>query len=453
MQNKDINKYYNDLLKYDVDYQELFYEETEIKRIYYINERIDSITSKFINGVGVTLSKGKQKFYGSTNNTEEIGDIIKNIGTSFSRKENKEIILEEMVYPTSKNHNNFTNEDKKNLFSKINTYCRNYDKRIIQVEITLLEKIQKVKIASSNKLNCDNRIFTRLAVSITAAENEKSVSKAYSPGFSTDYSFLSEIDLEKNLEENCKIALKKLETKSFKGGKMPVIIGPGFGAVIFHEACGHALESYSIVNKTSVLTNKKNQKIASDKVTLIDDGTIANLYGTTNIDDQGEKTKKNILIKNGILTEYLTDKIDAQLMQSKSTGSGRRENYTYSATSRMNNTYLKPGNDKIENMIKSIENGLYATHMGGGSVSPNTGEFNFTVNFGYVIKNGKINRPIKDVTLIGNTKDVLLNVEMVSDNLEYGPGVCGAYSGNCYNTCGQPTIKVSEILVGGNKDE
>ncbi len=453
MEKNKLEQYYNKLLKYDVDYHEIFHEATSTTRYYYINQRIDDITSKYINGIGFTLSKGDKKFYASTSNLEESNNIIEKLGSNFPTRKYKDITLTENSYVTNKNYNNYDKDFRKNLFEKINSFCRSFDKRITQVEITLLEKIQNVTIINDESIKKEDRLHTRIAVSLIAKEKDKTASNAYSPGFAADYSFLNDINLEEKLKETCEILLEKLNTVSFEGGKMPVIIGPGFGAVIFHEACGHAMESYSIINKTSVLTNKLNKKVANEKVTIIDDGTYENLYGTTTIDDQGEETRKNILIKDGILVNYLTDKIDAKLLNSKSTGSGRRENYTYSSISRMNNTYLVPGNDKIEDMIKSISYGLYATKMGGGSVSPNTGEFNFTVSFGYIIKDGKITKPIQNVALIGNTLEILNNVEMISEDLDFGPGVCGSYSGNLYNTCGQPTIKVSSILVGGNKDE
>ena len=230
-----------------------------------------------------------------------------------------------------------------------------------------------------------------------------------------------------------------------------MVIGPGFGAVIFHEACGHGLEATTIAPKLSIFAGQIGKKVGSEKVTLIDDGTIDDAWGSNIIDDEGEPTQKNILIEKGMLKNYLIDKISSIKMNSKSNGCGRRESYEYAPTSRMNNTYLAPGNDKFEDMISSIEHGVYCKKLSGGQVNTTTGDFNFGVDAAYMIENGKITDRIKGVTLIGNGKTILNDIEMVGDDLKLGDGYCGSKSGLVPVTCGQPTIKVSKILVGGKE--
>ena len=264
------------------------------------------------------------------------------------------------------------------------------------------------------------------------------------------YEILEEDLLSRSIA-TAKIAIEKLDAENFKGGELPVIIAPGFGAVIFHEACGHGLEATSVAPKTSVFANDLGKKIASDKVTLIDDGTIPNAWGSNFIDDEGNTTQKNILIENGILKSFLVDELHQNKMNLLSNGCGRRENYTYAPTSRMSNTYLKPGNDTIEDMLKGITLGVYCEKMSGGTVNPATGDFNFAVDTAKLIENGKVTKRIKGITLIGNSKDILKNVEMVSSDLELGAGYCGSKSGMICVTIGQPTIKVSKILVGGKE--
>ena len=212
------------------------------------------------------------------------------------------------------------------------------------------------------------------------------------------------------------------------------------------------MEATTVARNISVLSNKLNEKIASDKVTIIDDGTIKSLWGSVNVDDEGKDPNKNLLIENGYLRNYLIDYVNSKKMKMAYTGSGRRQNYKYAPTSRMNNTYLLEGTDKIEDMIKSIKYGLYAKQMGGGSVNPITGDFNFSVEEAFLIEDGKITKPVKGASLIGNTLDILKNVEMVSDNLEYGTGWCGSESGSIPVITGEPTIKVSKILVGGTNE-
>ncbi len=454
MENNKLKKYYNSLIEYDIDYGELFYEDSQNKIYKYIDNRLDDITINNFNGIGITMYKDKKKFYGSTSNLLEVDNIINKLKKNYNVNNSYEYVNLKVNDCVDKNKENIllSEDDKKNLFNEINDYARNFSDLVNQVDIKLIESIRNVKVVNQNGINMETRYITRLIVTVFAKENDKSSSSSISPGFSTDNSFLKEFNWKKLLDEALNDLLEKLNTVPFKGGEIPVILGPGFGAVIFHEACGHAMESYGIIDGTSVLTNKINKKIASDKVTIIDDGTIDNLYGTTNFDDEGVKTQKNVLIENGILKNYLTNITDSKIIGNEVTGSARRELYIYPSISRMNNTYLEKGNDKIDDMIKSIKYGLFAKNMGGGSVSPNTGEFNFNVSFGYIIEDGKLTKPIKNVSLIGNTLDILNNVEMVSDDLEFGTGYCGSLSGSVPVTIGQPTIKVSKILVGGNNE-
>ena len=257
------------------------------------------------------------------------------------------------------------------------------------------------------------------------------------------------IDAEAAGIEAARIAHTMLHAKNCPAGNMTVAIDNGFGGVIFHEACGHALEATAVAKGNSVFAGKLGQKIASSKVTAIDDGTIPNAWGSLNIDDEGNKTQKNVLIENGILKGYMIDKLNGRRMNMEPTGSSRRQSYKYQPTSRMTNTYIASGTDKPEDIIKSIDNGLYAKKLGGGSVNPVTGEFNFSVQEGYLVKNGVIQEPVRGASLIGKGSDVLMEIDMVGDNLELAQGVCGSSSGSIPTNVGQPMIRVKNITVGG----
>lgn len=232
---------------------------------------------------------------------------------------------------------------------------------------------------------------------------------------------------------------------------MPVIIGNDSG-VLIHEACGHALEATSVADGESVLASSYQKQVASAKVTIIDDATIPGFWGTLDYDDEGNKTRKNILIEKGFVKSFLVDRKNSLRMKHDITSSGRREDYKIAPTSRMNNTYLDNGPDLIEDMIKSIDFGIYAKKMGGGQVNPTTGDFNFGVDEAYVIRNGKIEEMVVGASLIGNIKEVLNNIEMVSNDLNFAVGLCGSESGWVPVTDGQPTIKLSSILVGGKNE-
>ena len=230
---------------------------------------------------------------------------------------------------------------------------------------------------------------------------------------------------------------------------MPVASGSAFGGVIFHEACGHSLEATSVAYGTSQFAGKLGQKIANEKVTAIDDGTIPNGWGSINFDDEGTPSRKNILIENGILKSYMIDKMGGRRMEMAPTGNARRQSYSYVTTSRMTNTYIAPGTDADEDIIASIEYGLYAKEMGGGSVNPATGEFNFAVREGYMIRNGKIAEPVRGASLVGKGSDVIEKIDMVGRDLRLGQGMCGSSSGSIPTNVGQPMIRVSSITVGG----
>ena len=257
------------------------------------------------------------------------------------------------------------------------------------------------------------------------------------------------VDPEYHGREAARVAHTMLHAKNCPAGNMTVAIDNGFGGVIFHEACGHALEASAVAKGNSVFANKLGEQIASTKVTAIDDGTMANAWGSLNIDDEGNKTQRNVLIENGILKGYMIDKLNGRRMNMEATGSSRRQSYKFQPTSRMTNTYIAAGNDKADEIIKSIEDGLYAKKLGGGSVNPVTGEFNFSVQEGYLVKNGVIQEPVRGASLIGKGSEVLMDIDMVGDNFEVAQGMCGSSSGSIPTNVGQPMIRVKKMTVGG----
>ena len=447
----------NKIMNKEVDFCETFEEESITKVYKLLNSSLDRINYNYLKGIGIRIANNNDIVYGYTNklDNKNLEKLVNNLIENF--KDSKiisNIFLNDLkVYKTkiSIPHNKFPDDKKKEYLYNIDKIARGYSNKIIQVDASFYEYDEKVTIAnnSSNYVK-DNRTLTRLIINVVAQSNDKQTNSMKTFGIRGGYELLDTIDIEKEVLNLAESAVKKLTAKSCPSGEMPVIIGPGFGAVIFHEACGHSMEATTVALGTSVLSGKLGEKVASDKVTIIDDGTLDDYWGSTNIDDEGNLTKKNILIEKGILKGYLIDTLNNRKMNMNITGSGRRESYKYAPTSRMNNTYLAPFTDKIEDMIKSINYGIYATNMGGGSVDPVTGDFNFAVNEAYLIENGKVTDMVLGGSLIGNTIDILKNVEMVSDDLQFDTGFCGSKSGNVPVTIGEPTIKVSKILVGGN---
>ena len=257
------------------------------------------------------------------------------------------------------------------------------------------------------------------------------------------------IDPEETARTAARTALTMLTAPICPAGVMPVAIESGFGGVIFHEACGHSLEATAVALGNSEFCGKLGQKIASDMVTAIDDGTIDGEWGSMKIDDEGTPANRLVLIERGILKNFMVDKLNGRRMNMPMTGSSRRQNYQFAPTSRMRNTFIAPGETEDREIIATMGDGLYAAKMGGGSVNPATGEFNFAVSEGYWVKDGKIDHPVRGATLIGRGGEVLQRIDRVGKNLRLSQGMCGSISGSVPVCVGQPLIRVTGMTVGG----
>ncbi len=457
MKKNSLESMLNKMLSTGGDFAEIFIEDKKTTIFNYIDNNLDDYNVNFSNGLGLRLAKNNNIYYASTNdfskkNIDNIIDELKyNINDDIQYKN---ITLNRLKKYKNNNKTHYTNENIKDLFHNLDNMIRAKDERINQVNFTLQNVKQDVTIARENGLyKSEERERTRLYIIISFKDNEKACNISYSFGKTIGLDLLDEIKFDDVINELIKEGIDKLYAAPCLGGEMPVIIENGFGGVIFHEACGHAMEATSVADGISVLSHDLGNKIANEKVSIIDDGTLNNEWGSSKIDDEGRETKRNILIENGILKGYLIDEINNRKMMMKETGSSRRESYLYAPTSRMNNTYLEKGQDSFEDMIKGIKLGLYAKKMGGGSVSPETGDFNFACDLAYMIRDGKIAECVKSASLIGNCKDILQSVEMVGDNLALGQGMCGSISGYVPVNVGMPRIKVSHILIGGEKSE
>lgn len=325
-----------------------------------------------------------------------------------------------------------------------------YNKEIVQVIVALTKNERNIFVfASDGTWQTDHRCNTRISCQAVASDG-----KDMQPGFSSfgrnqGMEMFVDFDAKQFAKETAFNAVEMLHADYCQGGEMPVVIHNGFGGVILHEACVHGLEATSVAKGMSVFCNKLGQKVASDIVNAVDKGDNQDAWGSINVDDEGTPSQCNVLIENGILKSYLVDKRNAKKMNHPITGSSRRQSYKNVTTSRMTNTYFLNGDSTFDEIIKNTKYGLFAKVMGGGSVNPATGEFNFAVNVAYMIEDGKITKPVKGATLIGSGKDVLLRIDMIANNLEYGYGMCGSLSGSIPTIVGQPTIRVSHMTVGG----
>ena len=457
MKKSDFEKYLNLAMSTGADFAELFYEKRINKTYNLLDSKLDRIDSGNSLGLGIRITKGFESYYASTNNLDSrnIEETIANMLKSIPKGKSKKVLLRDLVDKTKEvkvPHEDYPVEKKKELLYKIDKTARDYSPLVIQVGISIIETDSSFTLANSDgKYIKSNSSLTRLLTTVYAERDGEKQRESVDIAGRCGYELLDDYDVEKETLKVAKTAVEKLDAVDFKGGEYPVVIAAGFGAVIFHEACGHGLEATAVAKHLSVFSDDFGKKIATDKVTLIDDGTIEDAWGSSIIDDEGNVTKKNILIEKGILKSYLVDQFNSREMNHKTNGCGRRQNYKYPTTSRMSNTFLASGTDKIDDMIKSIKLGVYCEKLSGGSVQPATGDFNFAVDTARLIENGEVKQMLKGITLIGNSKDILNNVEMVADDLKKSAGYCGSKSGMIPVTIGQPTIKVSKILVGGKE--
>jgi len=439
------------------DFAEIFVEDKISNNLSMIDGKMERIVSGRDFGVGIRIFKGFRSIYVYCNDSSRssllecaekaasaLGSITSDISINLTERINPNI------HPVLYVPSSVENSRKIKVIKKANDAAKNYSEEIAQVLVNYIDWDQKVLIANSEGLLTeDRRVRTRLMIKSVASNGVENQTGSEGPGAAKGFELFEYVDPEYYGREASRSAVTMLHARNCPAGRMTVAIENGFGGVIFHEACGHSLEATAVAKGNSVFAGKLGQKIASDKLTAVDDGTEPGQWGSLNIDDEGTPTRKNILIENGILKSYMIDKLNGRRMGMESTGSGRRQSYRYAPTSRMTNTYIAPGEDSNEDIIASISEGLYAKKMGGGSVNPVTGEFNFAVAEGYLVKNGIIQEPVRGASLIGKGADILMKIDMVGKDLACGQGMCGSVSGSIPTNVGQPLIRVSEITVGG----
>ena len=439
------------------DYAEIFAENTVNSAISMIASRVENIKNTVIAGAAVRVYKGLRSVMATTVDTSEEGLLrcAQKCAEALGQGEAQiDIVLKERIFgdihPVKLCPVSASNKEKVEILKAGYFAAKEYDAAIQQVTGNLIDVDHNILIASTEGLYAEDRqIRTRIAVSAVADKGEGTQTGSCAPGRRMGLEMFDSIDPKNVGIHAAKQAVTMAGAGYCPAGVMPVAIENGFGGVIFHEACGHSLEASSVAYGQSQFAGKLGEKIANEKVTAIDDGTIPNAWGSINIDDEGTPAQKNVLIEKGVLKSYMIDKFNGRRMGMVSTGNARRESYAYTPTSRMTNTYIAPGEDRNEDIIASMEYGLYAKEMGGGSVNPTTGEFNFAVNEGYIVRNGKICEPVRGASLVGKGSDVIMNIDMVGTCLDMGQGMCGSSSGSVPTNVGQPLIRVSSNTVGG----
>ena len=344
-------------------------------------------------------------------------------------------------------------EDKVALLTEIDAYARSKDPRVKQVSASISGEWQMVQIlrADGERL-ADIRPLVRVNVSVVVADGDRMEAGGHGTGGRTGYAaYVTPDAWQSQVDEALRQALVNLDSVATPAGEMPVVLGPGWPGILLHEAIGHGLEGDFNQKKTSAFSGLMGERVAADGVTVIDDGTMDDRRGSLTIDDEGTPTEKTVLIENGILTGYMQDRQNARMMGMKPTGNGRRESFAHAPMPRMTNTYMLAGEHDPEEILQSVENGLYAVNFGGGQVDITSGKFVFTASEAYRIENGKIGAPVKGATLIGNGPDALTRVKMIGNDMKLDPGVgtCGKDGQGVPVGVGQPTMLLDNLTVGG----
>jgi len=449
----------NEGLKTGADFAEIFYENSSAYNTTIEQLKVETSTNSSYGGVGFRLLKGLQSVYGYTNDLSKKGllSLASNLAQSFDGE--RVLTVTSLKVKKYKSRNPITHDDsflpretKIELIRDALNEIKDYDPRIKRSYGSWSENHKHTIIYNSNGdiIKSDSQ-FERVGISVIACDENGMESSFEGPGAQQDFSYFTSknIDLKDKARKAAKLAIDLLSAKECPSGEIPVIIGNGFGGVLFHEACGHPLESTAVSKGLSTFADKLGKRVASKLVSAYDDPTIPGLWGSIDYDDEGIKPQKHVLIKNGILKSFLIDSFTGRRINMKGNGASRRQSYRYEPCARMSNTYIANGKSNPEDIIKATKLGLYTKGFTGGSVNPTTGEFTFTCDEAYIVRDGKICELVKGASLIGKGHEILHKIDMVGNDLEFAPGMCGASSGTIRTTVGQPTLRISSITVGG----
>ena len=440
---------------------ELFLEYEQSENFVFDDGQLKNANFDTSQGFGLRAVSGETSGYAHASELNEkallrAGDTIKAVKVGYAgTMASAPSKTNQSLYVDDNPLNQTPFENKINVLSKIDAYARGLDERIKQVSASLSGSWQAVNIIRSDgSCAADIRPLVRLNVSCIVGEGERMEAGSYGLGGREQYEkYINNETWKMAVEEALRQALVNLESVPAPAGEMPVVLGPGWPAILLHEAIGHGLEGDFNRKKTSAFSELIGKRVAAPGVTVVDDGTLENRRGSLTIDDEGTPTQRTVLIEDGILTGFMQDRMNARLMSMPSTGNGRRESYAHCPMPRMTNTIMENGDYDPKEIISSVKKGLYAVNFGGGQVDITSGKFVFTCTEAYQLEDGKIGAPVKGATLIGNGPDALTKVSLIGNDMALDPGVgtCGKDGQGVPVGVGQPTILLDELTVGGTE--
>ena len=457
----DLQGYLSEALSAGGDYADLYFEYVTNTSIGIDEGIVKSASETVTLGVGVRVIAGERTGYAYSDDlapekikkAARVAALIAK-GPASVVKTGFEQAAKHNLYPMITTPHEAALDARVDLVKRADAAARAYDKRVFQVQAGYADSIREILVATSDgKLTFDRQPMARMSVSVLAREGSGAPQHGYSGGGGRvllDF-FLLEKTPEHFAKEAARQAIVQLDAIDAPAGESTVVLGPGWPGILLHEAVGHGLEADFNRKGVSAFSGRIGQQVASPLCTIVDDGTIGHRRGSINVDDEGTPSKKNVLIENGVLRGYLQDKLSSTLMKTDSTGSGRRESYQAIPMPRMTNTYMLAGESDPEEIIRSVPKGIYCANFGGGQVDITSGNFVFQATESYLIENGKLGRPVKGATLIGNGPEALKYVSMVGNDLKLdeGVGTCGKDGQSVPVGVGIPTIKIDKMTVGG----
>lgn len=441
------------------DFAEVYAQRSSNMSISLDERKIRSGQVRISQGVGIRVISGEKTGYAycddfATENLLQAACVAAQVADGAGTEEPVRVSRQDVpsFYRSLLDPSEVSVKTKAMLLKRANKAAYAFDHRIKQVQGALVFDDTEIMVANSEGLWVyDRQPLLRMTIFCLAKQGKESRGGFEGAGGRLGMEFFEQVSPEDIAREAARIAIVQLDSVPAPAGTMPVVIHGGWGGVLLHEAVGHGLEADAVRKKTSVYADRIGDKVSSPLCTLVDDGTIPCMRGTISIDDEGTPGQRTVLIENGVLKAYMTDRLNAGLLGLPLTGNGRRDNYQSIPIPRMTNFFLEAGQYDPEEVIKSVKRGIFVRNFSGGQVDTTSGNFVFTVTEGYLIEGGRVTSPIRDATLIGNGPEVLNKIEMVGSDLRFdrGTGTCGKAGQHVPVGLGMPTVKVSEITVGG----
>jgi TldD protein len=458
---QDLEGYLAEALSQGGDYADLYFEYLVTSSISIDESIVKSAAQGVSMGVGVRVIAGERTGYAysddlSPERIRKAARVAAYIAAGPAKVE--KFHLDEgprhNLYPVLTAPTETAFAERVELVKRADRAARAYDSRVFQAQAVYADNLRQVMVATSDGvLTFDRQPLARLSVAALARQGDGQPQRGHAGGggrVELDF-FLKEKTPEHFATEAAREAVAMLDAVDAPAGETTVVLGPGWPGILLHEAVGHGLEADFNRKGVSAFSGRIGQKVASELCTVVDDGTIGSRRGSLNVDDEGHPTRRNVLIENGVLRGYLQDRLSSALMRSESTGNGRRESYAHIPMPRMTNTFMLAGESDPVDIIRSVPKGIYCVNFGGGQVDITNGNFVFSASESYLIENGKLTRPVRNATLIGNGPEALKYVSMVGNDLrlDEGIGVCGKEGQSVPVGVGIPTIKIDRMTVGG----